>query len=358
MAVASAQALATARLLQALSERHASDLHLVAGSYPTLRVNGKLEPVQGEEVVTAEAVAAAADFLLTPEQLTQLEADRQVVSVYPWEGRGRFRVEAQFELGQLSLSVRRVPSTVADLAALRAPETVRKLAQLQRGLIVVTGPTGSGRTGVAAALVQAINASRGVRIVTVEYPVEYLHAADKALVEQRDVGRDVPSVAAGLRQATSGDAAVIVASPVATGEDWRAVLEAVEAGKLVIAVAAGESSAGTLEHLHATFPASQQAWVRNLLSESLAAVVNLRLVPTVNGSQAAAFEVVTLTSAVQSALREGRFWQLPSIIQTSRQEGMQSLEFALAQLVREGAVEQAVAAAQVSDPRALLAQLR
>ncbi len=358
MAVASAQALATARLLQALSERHASDLHLVAGSYPTLRVGGKLEPVQGEEVVTAEAVAAAADFLLTPDQLKLLEQDRQVVSVYSWEGRGRFRVEAQFELGQLSLSVRRVPSTVADLAALRAPEAVRKLAQLQRGLIIVTGPTGSGRTGVAAALVQAINASRAVRIVTVEHPVEYLHAADKALVEQREVGRDVPTVAAGLHQATSGDAAVIVASPVEAGEDWRAVLEAVEAGKLVIAVAAGESSAGTLEHLHATFPGSQQAWVRNLLSQSLAAVINLRLVPTVAGGQAAAFEVITLTSAVQSALREGRFWQLPSIIQTSRQEGMQSLEFALAQLVREGVVEQAVAAAQVADPRTLLAQLR
>jgi twitching motility protein PilT len=358
MAVASAQALATARLLQALSERHASDLHLVAGSYPTLRVNGALQPIVGEEIVTAEAVAAAADFLLTPEQLQQLDASRQVIAVYSWEGRGRFRVEAQFELGQLSLSVRRVPSTVADLTALRAPESVRHLAQLERGLIIVTGPTGSGRTGVASALVQAINASRAVRIVTVEHPVEYLHAADKALVEQREVGRDVPSIAEGLRQAASGDAAVIVATPIVAGDDWRAALEAVEAGKLVIAVTAGESSAGTLEHLHATFPSSQQAWVRNLLSENLAAVVNLRLVPTVAGGQAAAFEIVTLTSAVQSALREGRFWQLPSIVQTSRQEGMQSLEFALAQLVREGAVEQSVAAAQVSDQRALLAQLR
>lgn len=358
MAVASSQALATARLLQALSERHASDLHLVAGSFPTLRVNGKLEPVAGEEVVTAEAVAAAADFLLTPAQLQQLEADRQVVAVYPWEGRGRFRVEAQYELGQLSLSVRAVPSTVADLAALRAPEAVRKLSQLARGLVIITGPTGSGRTAVAAALVHAINAERSVRIVTVEHPVEYLHAADRALVEQREVGRDVPSVAAGLRQATSGDAAVIVASPVANGDDWRAVLEAVEAGKLVVAVASGESSAGTLEHLHAAFPGSQQAWVRNLLSASLAAVVNMRLVPTVAGGQAAAFEVVTPTSAVQAALREGRFWQLPSIVQTSRQEGMQSLEFALAQLVRDGTVEQSVAAAQVADPRTLLAQLR
>lgn len=358
MAVASSQALATARLLQALSERHASDLHLVAGSYPTLRVNGRLEPVAGEEIVTAEAVAAAADFLLTPAQLQQLEADRQVVGVYSWEGRGRYRVEAQYELGQLSLSIRAVPSAVADLAALRAPEAVRKLAQLQHGLVIITGPTGSGRTGVAAALVKSINAERAVRIVTVEHPVEYLHAADKALVEQREVGRDVASVAEGLRQATSGDAAVIVASPVATGDDWRAVLEAVEAGKLVVAVAAGESSAGTLEHLHATFPSSQQAWVRNLLSASLVAVLNLRLVPTVAGGQAAAFEVVTLTSAVQAALREGRFWQLPSVIQTSRQEGMQSLEFALAQLVREGVVDQAVAAAQVADPRTLLAQLR
>jgi twitching motility protein PilT len=358
MAVASSQALATARLLQVLSERRGSDLHLVPGSYPTVRVDGSLQALVDEPVVTAEAVAAAADFLLTPSQQALLEQQRQAVAVYSWEGRGRFRVEAQYELDQLSMSVRQIPSSAADLAQLQAPAAVQSLVSLQHGLIIVSGPTGSGRTAVAAALVHGINATRQVRIVTIEQPVEYLFAADKSLVEQREVGRDVPSVPAGLQQAQRGDANVIMVSPVSTAEDWQAVLETVEAGKLVVAVAAGESSAGTLEHIHASFGSSEQAWARNLLSESLAAVISLRLVPKVGGGQAMVFEVVTLTAAVQSALREGRFWQLPSIIQTSRQEGMQSLEFALAQLVKAGNVKQEDAVAQVPDQRALLAQLR
>jgi twitching motility protein PilT len=311
-----------------------------------------------EPVVTAEVVAAAVDFLLTPSQQAQLEQERQVVAVYSWEGRGRFRVEAQYELNQLSLSVRQIPASAADLASLKAPASIQTLISLQRGLIIVTGPTGSGRTAVAAALLRGINATRQVRIITIEQPVEYLFAADQALVEQREVGRDVPSVPAGLVQAQRGDANVVLVSPVASPGDWQAILETVEAGKLVIAVTAGESSAGILEHINACFEASQQAWARNLLSENLAAVIGLRLVPKVGGGQVIVFEVVTLTSAVQSALREGRFWQLPGIIQTSRQDGMQSLEFALAQLVRAGVVKQEDAAAQVPDQRALLAQLR
>lgn len=358
MPVASTQALTTARLLHILAERHASDLHLVPGNYPMLRLDGELQPLTDEGVVTTEAAAAAVDFLLTADQQAVLQKDRQAIGVYNWEGRARFRVEAQYELDRLSVSLRYIPTQVMDLQMLRAPASVQRLVGLDRGLVILAGPIGSGRTAVGASLITSINDSRQVRIVTIERPVEYLFVAHKSLIEQREVGRDVASMAMGLVQSRNGDVDIILASPVVSSEDWQAALETVESGKALIAITAGETTASTLEHIHAAVPASQQAWVRNLLSESLIAAVVLRLVPKIGGGQVLAFEVVTVNSAVQAAMREGRFWQLPGIIQTSRQEGMQSLEYSLAKLVKDGLVSRDDALAQASDQRSLLAQLR
>lgn len=358
MPIASTQALAIARLLHVLAERHASDLHLVPGNYPTMRLDGKLQPLTEEGVVTTDSVAAAVDFLLTADQQAILQKDRQVIGVYNWEGRARFRVEAQYELDQLSLSLRYIPSQVMDLQTIKAPPLVQQLVGLDRGLVIVAGPVGSGRTAVSAALINEINNNRQVRVVTIEKPVEYLFVAHKALIEQREVGRDVANMATGLVQARNGDADIVFASPVVTTEDWQAALETVESGKALVAVTAGETAASTLEHIHASVPVSQQSWVRNLFSGSLIAIIVLRLVPKIGGGQILAFEVATVNSAVQSALREGRFWQLSGIIQTSRQEGMQSLDFALAKLVKDGLVSREDALAQAPDQRSLLAQLR
>lgn len=341
---------AITRILTQATQYRASDVHLVPGNPPVLRIDGKLTPLNDSVILTAELLRAYVETTLTPVQLERLDKDRDARIVVSLEGKMRFRLIVMYQKGTISLELRYIPDVVPTLKELSLPAVVEKFPAISQGLIIISGPFGSGRTTTLAALVSAINSLRACHIVTLERPIEFLFAGEKSVIEQREVGIDVTSVSHGLEVLGLEDVDVVVISELEDQMDMQAVVRATRAGRLVLATLAADSAVQSIELLTTAFSEQEQPWARKKLSEVLQGVLNLRLVPRVGGGRILVSEVLAPSTAMRAVIRDGQFLQLANTMQTSREEGSVSLDRSLAELVRIGDIMSEDAEQAAFDP--------
>ncbi|MEX0786246.1 MAG: type IV pilus twitching motility protein PilT [Dehalococcoidia bacterium] len=337
-------------LLRRVVETDASDLHMTAGAPPVLRINGRLVPEQGP-ALTPEATAQALHEVASDEQRASFAREQELDFAYSVAGGGRFRVNAAFQRGSVTLAFRPIRTAIPSLEELGLPEICASLALRPRGLVLVTGPTGSGKSTTLAAMIDFLNERREQHIVTIEDPIEFVHRHKRCVVSQREVGVDTGSFAAALKHVLRQDPDVILVGEMRDLETVGLALTAAETGHLVLATLHTPSASQTIDRVIDSFPPHQQQQVRVQLSTVLEAVLCQTLVPRADGSgRVAALEIMMATSAVRNLIREGKTYQIPNVIQTGSQQGMQSLEQSLALLARKGVISREDALAVSSSP--------
>ncbi|HSM13239.1 MAG TPA: type IV pilus twitching motility protein PilT [Thermoanaerobaculia bacterium] len=331
----------------------ASDLHLRSGEPLLLRVNGELAPA-GEAPLPAELLDAVAGELLDPAAREALEREGQVDFAWTLAGRARFRGNAYRHQGGLGIVLRAIPLAAPSLGELGLPNELAQLTNHHQGLVLITGPAGCGKSSTLAALVRLVNEERRDHVITIEDPIEYLHRSGRAVVNQRQVGRDTGSFARALKAALREDPDVIAIGELRDLETISLALTAAETGHLVLATLHTGSSVRTVDRVVGSFPPSQQPQIRTMLSESLRAVVSQRLLRRADGAgRVPALEILLGTRAVANLIRESKTFQIRSILQTGTAQGMGLLDASLAQLVRTGTVTREEALLHAEDPKAI-----
>ncbi|HEV7884112.1 MAG TPA: type IV pilus twitching motility protein PilT [Solirubrobacteraceae bacterium] len=343
-----------ADLLLEVIERNASDLHLTAGAHPTVRVRGHLLALEDYPVLTTERTREIVYSVLTNDQRQRLETDWQIDFAYAIPGRARFRVNAYYQRGAIGAAFRLIPFSIKTLDQLGLPAVMHELARKPRGFVLVTGPTGSGKSTSLAAVINEINETRSDHIMTIEDPIEFLHSHKKCLVNQREIGSDAQSFGAGLKSALRQDPDVILVGEMRDLETIHTALTAAETGHLVFATLHTQDTPQTIDRIIDVFPASQQQQVRVQLSVALQGIITQQLLPTADGAgRVAACEVLLATPAIRNLIREGKTHQIYSSLQTGASVGMQTMDAALATLVRAGKITQQLAESRSSTPEEL-----
>ncbi|MDA8145178.1 MAG: type IV pilus twitching motility protein PilT [Thermaerobacter sp.] len=327
------------KYLEELVERQGSDLVLTAGAPPSLRVDGVLQPV-GEERLTAELTQRIAEELLTPEQLATFRRDLELDFSFGWRDRGRFRTNVFLQRGSFGLVLRLIPTRIPDMDWIGLPEAARRFADLPRGMVLVTGPTGSGKSTTVASLLEQINQTRACHIITIEDPIEYLHRHQKSIVEQRELHGDTQSFHRALRAALRENPDVVLVGEMRDLETIGSAITVAETGHLVFATLHTNDAAQTVDRIIDVFPTSQQQQVRVQLAATLQGVVSQLLLPRVGGGLVAAFEVLVANAAVRGQIREAATHQLRNTIMTGGNLGMQIMERSLVDLFRRGLITQ------------------
>jgi twitching motility protein PilT len=329
----------------------ASDLHISADAVPMIRVDGGLRPVPSGTVWGKEKVRTALLSLLTPVQRAEFEQKLELDFAYTLSANARFRVNFYQDRGALGAAFRLIPTQILALDKLGVPEVVARFATLARGLVLVTGPTGSGKSTTIAALIDMINRTRADHIVTVEDPIEFLHTNQRSLINQREVGADTHSFGAALKHVLRQDPDVILIGELRDLETISAALTAAETGHLVFATLHTQDAPQTIDRIIDVFPAHQQAQIRSQVAATLQGVVCQTLVKRANGKgRAVAAEVLITTPAVANLIREGKTFQIASSMQAGRDLGMHTLDQHLAELVNEGTITHETALERVHDP--------
>ncbi|MCP2243559.1 type IV pilus twitching motility protein PilT [Lentzea aerocolonigenes] len=326
-------------LLEALSAAGGTDLLLTAGMPPQIRVQGMLRPVEGQRALTGEDTEAMLGELLTPSQSAAWAASHEYDFSFGWSGRARIRGNAFSQRGRTALALRMMPSRIPTMEELRLPPVLREFTRRHHGLVLVTGPTGSGKSTTLAALINQINHHRACHILTIEDPIEYVYEHGRSAVNQREVGTDTASFAAALRSALREDPDVLLVGEMRDLESIRFALTIAETGHLVFATLHTNDTAQALARIVDAFPAEQQAQVRVQLSAALTGIVYQRLLPRIGGGLIAAHEVLVATTSVRNLIREGRTHQLRNALVTGRREGMVTFEQSLSELVVAGEVD-------------------
>lgn len=333
-------------LLMATVKANASDLHLNAGYYPILRIEGNLAPLANWPVLDAQHSADLA-FALLGEKKEKFLAERELDFSYEFRDVARFRVNTYFQRGMVSAALRFIPAKVRTINELNLPAVLHSITDLKQGFVLVTGPSGHGKSTTLAALVDEINHKRGEHIITLEDPIEYLIAGDKSLVNQREMGQDSKSFYRALRSVLREDPNVIMLGEMRDPETMSAALTAAETGHLVLASLHTNSASQTIDRIIDSFTANQQNQVRTQLASTIAAVVSQRLMTKVSGGLTPAVEFMLATPAVKNLIREQKTHQIDLVIETSLEQGMISLDRSLMELVHGGVVS-AIEAANYS----------
>jgi twitching motility protein PilT len=321
-------------LLGFASRRNASDILLIAGAPAVLRVNGALAPGSGPPL-EPEDIRAAVLPLLEPSQMEELQRRKSVDLGFEREGLGRFRINIHHQRGTLAASIRLLPSRIPSLESLHLPGSLAKLAERRQGLVLVTGPTGCGKTSTLAALIDLVNTRRAAHVVTIEDPVEYQHRNRSAIIEQIEVGRDTPDFAITLRSVMRQTPDVILVGEMRDPETMATALTAAETGHLVLSTLHTNDAIQAVARILDSFPAGNQPQIRQQLSLALLAVIAQQLVPGIDGvTRWPATEIMIATDAVRALIRKGDDHQLRSQISVGRAEGMMTMEQSLADLVR------------------------
>jgi twitching motility protein PilT len=333
-----------ADVLMEVVDRRASDLHLTAGAPPMLRVRGRLTPLEGFPALTPSDTREIVYSILSNAQRQKLENNWQLDFAYQIPGTARFRVNAYFQRSALGAAFRLIPFEIAPLASLGLPPAVAEFANRPRGLVLVTGPTGSGKSTTLASLIDVINMEREEHIMTIEDPIEFLHQHKRCIVNQREVGSDATSFADALKSALRQDPDVILVGEMRDLETIGTAITAAETGHLVFATLHTQDTPQTIDRIIDVFPSAQQAQVRAQLSVALQGIVTQTLLPTADGAgRCVAAEVLVPTPAVRNLIREGKSHQIYSVLQTGGAHGMQTMDSALAQLVRAGKISRQLA---------------
>jgi twitching motility protein PilT len=327
------------RLLELAARRGASDIVLVAGAPAILRIGGALAPGVGE-ALDPEDVRGLVTPLLETWQLEELQKKKSVDLSFAREGLGRFRMNIHHQRGTLAASIRLLPSRIPTLESLRLPASLAKLAERRQGLVLVTGPTGCGKSSTLAAFIDIVNTRRAAHVVTIEDPIEYQHANRSAVIEQIEVGRDTPDFAGTLRSIVRQTPDVILVGEMRDAETIATALTAAETGHLVLSTLHTNDAIQAVSRILDCFPAANQPQIRQQLSLSLLAVVAQQLALGVDGTRYPAVEIMIATDAVRALVRKGDDHQLRSQISTGRADGMMTMEQSLADLVRAGRITQ------------------
>jgi twitching motility protein PilT len=329
---------AIAPWLQIMWDQKGSDLLLAGDSAPRVRVDGKLRPIEGAPVLTGSQIDALVRTLLMPSQQATFDVEQDVDFSFSWLDRARLRGSAFTQRGETALALRMIPSKIPTFAELDLPNTADWLANLPRGFVLVTGPTGSGKSTTLASVIDRINETRACHILTIEDPVEYVHHHKLSAVSQREVGLDSPSFDRALRSALREDPDVLLVGEMRDIESIQIALTMAETGHLVFATLHTNDAPQAIDRIIDVFPAWRQEQTRVQLSASLGAILAQRLVPRIGGGMVAAFEVLIATNPVRNLIREGRSNQLLNIMTTNQKEGMRTLETSLAELIVAGTI--------------------
>lgn len=326
------------QLLQLAIDQNASDLHLVVGVPPVLRINGRLTPVESEGILSVEVVEALLKDAMTADQLEKLTVNKEVDFSLAFSSKARFRVNAYTEKKSWACAFRRIPLDIPPIDSLGLPNAVHQFTQLKQGLILVTGPTGHGKSTTLAAILDEINRTRSEHIVTIEDPIEFIFRPQNSIISQREMGTDTHSWSVALRSVLREDPDVVLIGEMRDYETIAAALTIAETGHLVFATLHTNSAAQTVDRIVDYFPDERQSQVRMQLSSVLEAVLSQRLLPSTNGGRVVAHELMLGTTAIRTAIRDGKTHQIDSIIQTSQEYGMANLELSLAQHIKNGTV--------------------
>ena len=337
-------------LLRLMATRQASDLHLKVGSRPGLRIDGTIIPVGKHRLVPADTRRIVED-LLTEDQFERFAQQGDLDFSYAIPGLARFRVNALTQRGTMGLVIRRIDEEVPNLVDLRLPPICARLAERPRGLVLVTGPTGSGKSTTLAAMINHINCTRRGHIITMEDPIEFVHTDRLCWVTQREIGSDVQDFPNALRRALRQDPDVIMIGEMRDLETISLACTAAETGHLVFATLHTTGAVQTINRIVDVFPAHQQGQVRLQLAETLQGVLSQCLVPCVDGGSTVAVEVLIATDSVRALIREAKTAQLHNVVQTGARDGMQTLETTLARLLDQGIISYETAVAKANFPR-------
>lgn len=339
------------QLLTPAVRKGASDLLLIAGAPPMLRIAGALTPAGAP--LDAEEIRKLLLPVLTATQNQDLQRARSVDLCFSREGIGRFRANVHHQRGTLAGSIRLLPEKIPTLESLHLPPLLRKLAEARQGLVLITGQTGCGKSSTLAALLELINTNRRDHVVTIEDPVEFVHANRSCVIEQIEVGRDTPDFATSLRSILRQDPDVILVGEMRDPETISTVLTAAETGHLVLSTLHTNDASQAVSRILDSFPAGHQPQIRQQLSLALLAVVAQQLVPGAAGGRFPAVEILMASSGVRSLIRKGDDHQIYSAISTGRTEGMTTMEQSLAELVRMGRISRETALAHCYRPEDL-----
>ena len=345
-------------LLERMVDANASDLHVTTGTPPAIRVRGEVERLHDFDALSGEETQQLLYRILSSEQQKLLELNRQLDFSYSIPGLARFRVNVYFQRESIGAAFRLIPTELKTLEELGIPSTLHVLAEKPRGLVLVTGPTGSGKSTTLAALIDEINRNRSEHILTIEDPIEFLHRHKRCIVNQREIGPDAKSFAEALRAALRQDPDVILVGEMRDLETISTALTAAETGHLVFGTLHTQSAPSTIDRIIDVFPAEQQEQVRIQIANSLQGVVTQALLPTADGmGRVPALEILLPDDAVRNLIRQGKVEQIYSVMQTNTGRGMQTMEQSLGDLITRRVVELEVGLSRSSRPSQLIGLL-
>jgi len=346
------------KLMEVVVQQGASDLHISVARHPTLRVDGKLSAIDNESVITKKDAETFAQALTNENQQKILEEEYQVDFTYEIKDKVRFRINIYHEMGNISIAMRLISSKIRTIEELNLPQTLHKMLKHTQGLILVVGPTGSGKSTTLASMIDEINHNRTEHIITIEDPIEYVYEQDRSIVDQREVYHDVKSFKDGLRAAFREDVNVLMVGEMRDLETIETTVTAAETGHLVMATLHTNDSSQTIDRIIDIFPATQQQQIRSQLANVLIGVISQRLIPQVGGGRIPAVELLLNNDAVGNLIREGQIHQIVNTLDTSVEEGMVSINRSLAELVKQEQITLENAEAYATDKQTLHLLLR
>jgi twitching motility protein PilT len=345
------------QILKAAYEADASDVHLIAGQPPVVRIHQVMTPLE-MPVITREVARKFLETMAPPEALATFERQKDADFSFQVEGLARYRVNGHMQKGMVGLAMRMIKTKVPPLAALNLPEVIARLTYLPRGLVLVTGDTGSGKSTTLAAMIEAINQRYRKHIITLEDPVEYVFESKQCVLEQRELGQDMPTFSSGLKHALRQDPDIILVGEMRDLETTALAISAAETGHLVLSTLHTCSASQTVERIIDMYPGGQQNQIRSMLSNTLQAVLSQTLFSRIDrAGMVPAVEVLLCTPAVRNLIREARTFEIPNVIETSRAIGMCSLDSSIAELYFNGFISREDAIAQSAHPEKLERQL-
>ena len=337
-------------ILRRAFDENASDIHLVAGHPPMMRVHTVMAEMDCPPL-SPEALRKALEQMVSPSQLATFDEEMDLDFSYEVKDLQRYRVNAHMQRGVVAMALRGIKTSVPALADLNLPEVISRLTYLPRGLVLVTGDTGSGKSTTLAAMIQAMNERYRKHIITLEDPVEYVFESEQSLIEQRELGADMPSFASGLKHALRQDPDIILVGEMRDLDTTALAISAAETGHLVLSTLHTVDASQTVERIIDMYPAGQQNQIRSMLANTLQAVVSQTLFSRIDRpGMVPAIEILLCTPAVRNIIREARTFEIPNVIETNRQLGMLSLDNAITELYFNGFISREDAIAQSAHP--------
>lgn len=341
------------QLLNLAIEKNASDVHLTVGAPPLIRIDGKLYPQSDTAVLNPTHAEKLIKSFMSAEQQQRLLVQKEIDFSFPYQEKVRFRVNVYFQKGYIAASLRLIPKDIRTLTQLGLPPILEKFTVPSQGFVIVTGPTGHGKSTTLASLINMINQQRKAHIVTIEDPIEYVFEHNKCIISQRELGSDTNSFSRALRAVLREDPDVVLVGEMRDLETMETALTVAETGHLVFTTLHTNSAAQTVDRIIDVFPPHQQQQVRLQLANVLTGIVSQRLIPRVSGSRVVACEILTAIPSVRNLIREGKTHQIPNVITTSASEGMIALDKVLAELVSKGEITIDEALGWALDPKQL-----